>query len=161
MVPSVSSENREYLPVDLHQNDTVISNLAFGIYDSDEWVLAIICSTLHSLWVRTVCGQLETRIRYSNTLGWNTFPFPSLNEEQLSQLNESARKILIVREKHFPKSIADLYDKESMPADLKSAHNANDLLLEKFYREEPFDTDEERLEHLFNRYVQMTQGRTK
>ncbi|MFD3433066.1 DNA methyltransferase [Alteromonas macleodii] len=161
VVPSVSSENREYLPVDLRQNDTVISNLAFGIYDSDEWVLAIICSTLHSLWVRTVCGQLETRIRYSNTLGWNTFPFPSLNEEQLSQLNESARKILIVREKHFPKSIADLYDKESMPADLKSAHNANDLLLEKFYREEPFDTDEERLEHLFNRYVQMTQGRTK
>ena len=76
-------------------------------------------------------------------------------------MNESARKILIVREKHFPKSIADLYDKESMPADLKSAHNANDLLLEKFYREEPFDTDEERLEHLFNRYVQMTQGRTK
>jgi hypothetical protein len=158
VIPSVSSENREYLPVDIKKNDTVISNLAFGIYDCDEWVFSVLCSRLHLLWVKTVCGQLETRIRYSNTLGWNTFPFPSISDEQVTLVNDAARKILLTRENHFPKSIAELYDKKNMPDDLLEAHLENDKLIESFYRDAPFENDEDRLAHLFARYVEMTKG---
>ena len=161
VVPSVSSENRAYLPIGIEKNDTVISNLAFGLYDCNEWVFSILCSKLHLLWIKCVCGQLETRIRYSNTLGWNTFPFPNLEGEDLNELEKSARKILLTREKHYPKSIADLYDSQNMPDDLRNAHIENDQLLESFYCDSPFESDEDRLSHLFERYVEMTKGSEK
>lgn len=160
-VSKVSSENRDYIPADLVDSETIITDLVFGIFDCDFWVLSVVASRLHTIWIRTVCGKLKTDFRYSNTLGWNTFPCPNFTQEQISQLESSARKILLTRENHFPKSIAELYDRRSMPHDLRQAHQENDELLESFYRSDPFDSDEERLAHLFARYAEMKQGSEK
>jgi hypothetical protein len=113
---------------------------------------------MHLLWIGTVCGKLKNDYRYSNQLGWHTFPAPVLNEKQTEILRESARKILLVRESHFPKSIAELYERQNMPDDLRDAHIANDRLIESFYRDELFENDEERLSLLFKRYVEITKG---
>ena len=82
VVPSVSSENREYVPVGFVDKKTVVSNLAFVIYDCDPWIFGVVSSKMHNLWIKAVCGGLETRIRYSNELGYNTFPFPKISEDQ-------------------------------------------------------------------------------
>jgi hypothetical protein len=158
VIPSVSSEFRDYLPVDVLRNDTVISNLAFGIYDGEPWLFAILCSTLHMLWIKTVCGKLKSDFRYSNTMGWNTFPLPTLTKKQKKSLEKSSRDIILARENHFPKSIAELYDRKGMPNDLRAMHKENDELIESFYQEQCFKTDGERLAHLFERYVEMTKG---
>ena len=92
---------------------------------------------------------------YSNTLGWNTFPLPELTALQKDELTARAEEILLVRERHFPKSIAQLYDPEAMPEDLRAAHRRNDEVLERIYIGRPFKNDTERLEHLFKRYAKM------
>lgn len=160
ILPGVSSEGREYLPVGLLNNRSTVSNLAFALYDAPLWNLAIIASRLHLAWIRTVCGQLETRIRYSNTLGWNTFPVPSLTEKNKADLTRCAEDILLAREAHFPSSIADLYDPENMPADLRAAHERNDEVLERIYIGRRFKNDTERLEKLFELYTKSV-GRTE
>jgi len=154
LVPSVSSERRPYLPCDIVGADTVSSNLNFALYDAPEWCLALIASRLHILWIGTVCGKLEDRFRYSNTLGWNTFPVPELNEADKKALTQSARRILTARAEHHPKSIADLYDPDKMPENLREAHRHNDELLERMYSKKAFRSDTERLEHLFARYAE-------
>jgi hypothetical protein len=153
LVPSVTSERRPYLPVDRVGADVISSNLNFAIYDSPEWCLSVIASRLHWVWIGTVCGRLESRFRYSNTLGWNTFPVPKFSDEQLEQLNASARAILKTRYMHHPKTIAQLYDPDKMPDDLREVHRQNDELLETMYIGGPFKNDTERLERLFKLYA--------
>jgi len=111
------------------------------------------------VWISTVCGKLESRFRYSNTLGWNTFPVPMLTEKNKADLTRSAEDILLTREVHFPATIADLYDPESMPAELREAHERNDEVLERIYIGRRFRNDTERLEKLFELYTKMTSGR--
>jgi hypothetical protein len=156
VVPSVSSERRPYLPVGLVDERTTLTNLSFGLYDAPLWNMALIASRLHLIWIATVCGQLETRYRYSNTLGWNTFPVPKLTEQNKAELTECAQVILLAREKHFPATIADLYDPEDMPQDLRRAHEKNDEILERIYIGRRFRNDTERLEKLFDLYTKMT-----
>jgi hypothetical protein len=155
-VPSVSSEKREYLPVDLLSHRNIVSSLAFTLYDAPLWNMALIASTLHLVWVATVCGKLETRYRYSNTLGWNTFPVPKLTEKNKEDLARCAEDILVAREGHFPSTIADLYDPEKMPDDLRAAHDRSDEVLERIYIGRRFRNDTERLEKLFELYTKMT-----
>lgn len=126
------------------------------MFDPPMWALAFLTSRLHFVWVRAVCGQLETRIRYSNTLGWNTFPVPLLTEQNKADLTESAQNILLAREAHFPATIADLYDPEAMPDNLRAAHDRNDEVLERIYIGRRFKNDTERLEKLFDLYTKMT-----
>jgi hypothetical protein len=156
VVPSVSSERRPYLPIGIVDEQTTLTNLAFGLYDAPLWNLALIASRLHLVWIATVCGKLETRYRYSNTLGWNTFPVPTLTEKNMADLTRCAEDILLAREHHFPATIADLYDPESMPADLRAAHDRNDEVLERIYIGRRFKNDTERLEKLFDLYTKMT-----
>jgi hypothetical protein len=156
IVPSVSSERREWFPVGLLPAGTVISNLAFLVADAPLWNMALIASRLHLVWIATVCGKLETRYRYSNTLGWNTFPVPPLTEKNKADLTRCAEDILLVREAHFPATIADLYDPDAMPADLRAAHERNDEVLERIYIGRTFKNDTERLEKLFEMYTKMT-----
>jgi hypothetical protein len=120
------------------------------------WSLAIIASRLHLVWIGTVCGKIKTDYRYSNTLGWNTFPVPKLTEANKSDLTRCAEDILLAREAHFPATIADLYDPESMPDNLRAAHNRNDETLERIYLGRRFKNDTERLEKLFSLYTEMT-----
>jgi len=156
VIPAVSSEKRPYLPVGIVGSDTTLTNLAFGLYDAPIWCAAVLMSSLHLSWVKTVCGQLETRIRYSNTLGWNTFPVPKLTEKNRADLTAAAEGILLAREAHFPATIADLYDPEKMPANLRAAHDHNDEVLERIYIGRRFRNDTERLEKLFEMYTKMT-----
>jgi hypothetical protein len=158
IVPGVSSETREYLPVGYSTRGTIVSNLAFALYDAPLWNMALIASRLHLVWIATVCGKMKTDFRYSNTLGWNTFPVPTLTEKNKVDLTRSAEEILLAREAHFPATIADLYDPDNMPADLREAHERNDEVLERVYIGRRFRNDTERLEKLFELYTKMTAG---
>ena len=154
-MPCVSSENRAYLPAGLIDNQSTVTNLCFALYDASLWNMALIASRLHFVWISAVCGQLETRIRYSNTMGWNTFPVPKLTEKNKADLARCAENILLAREAHFPATIADLYDPEKMPANLREAHERNDEVLERIYIGRRFKNDTERLEKLFELYTKM------
>src|SRR5271166_6433393 len=159
IIPIHSGENRNYLPVGLLPNGAVVSNAAYALYDAPLWSMAIVASRLHLIWIATVCGKLETRYRYSNTLGWNTFPVPTLTEKNKTDLIRCAEDILVAREAHFPATIAELYDPESMTDDLRRAHENNDETLERIYIGRRFSNDTERLEKLFGLYTKMTEGK--
>jgi hypothetical protein len=156
VVPRVSSENRDFLPVDYFSSDYVIGDRNFALYDAPLWNMALIASRLHLVWIGTVCGKMKTDFRYSNTLGWNTFPVPTLTEKNKADLTRCAEDILLAREAHFPATIADLYEPEKMPADLRRAHERNDEVLERIYIGRRFRNDTERLEKLFDMYAAMT-----
>ena len=156
VVPRVSSENRDFLPVGLGAPGTIIGDQNFALYDAPIWNMSLIASRLHLVWAATVCGKLKTDFRYSNTLGWNTFPVPKLTEKNKQDMTRRAEDILLEREAHFPVTIADLYDPEKMPADLCAAHERNDETLERIYIGRRFRNDTERLEKLFELYTKMT-----
>ncbi|WP_026759114.1 class I SAM-dependent DNA methyltransferase [Sediminimonas qiaohouensis] len=161
LVAGVSSERREYLPVDFVPNGYVASNLLFAIFDGPLWNVSLIASKLHLVWIASVCGKMKTDYRYSNTLGWNTFPVPKLTQKNKSDLSRCAEEILLAREAHFPATIADLYDPEKMPDDLRAAHDRNDEVLERIYIGRRFRNDTERLEKLFELYTKMTSGKER
>ncbi|RWQ41491.1 MAG: class I SAM-dependent DNA methyltransferase [Mesorhizobium sp.] len=156
VVSGVSSEERDYLPVSYRDSGVIISNLAFGIFDAPLWNMALIASRIHLVWIATVCGKMKTDFRYSNTLGWNTFPIPPLTEKNKIDLTTSAENILLAREAHFPATITDLYDPENMPDNLRAAHERNDETLERIYIGRRFRNDTERLEKLFDLYTKTT-----
>lgn len=156
IIPSHSSENRVYVPIGYSSEEAVISNAAFAVYDAEKWLFSILTSQLHNIWIRAVGGALETRIRYSNTLCYNTFPFPKLTITEKEKLERHAQNILNIRDEHFDMTLGEMYNPETMPDELLEAHHQLDLAVERIYRPEPFTSDEERLEHLFKLYAKMT-----
>jgi restriction-modification enzyme MmeI-like protein len=160
VVPRVSSENRDFLPVDYLTSEYIIGDRNFALYDAPLWNMALIASRLHWIWIATVCVRMRTDFSYSNTLGWNTFPVPTLTEKNKADLTRCAEDILLAREHHFPATIADLYDPDNMPDDLRAAHERNDEVLERIYIGRCFKNDSERLEKLFDLYTRMTASAT-
>lgn len=156
VVPRVSSENRPYLPVGIIEGGTIIGDRNFALYDAPLWNMALIASRLHWVWIGTVCVRMRTDFSYSNTMGWNTFPVPFLTENNKAELTACAENILLTREAHFPATIADLYDPEKMPDNLRYAHEQNDEVLERIFIGRRFKNDTERLEKLFELYTRMT-----
>jgi hypothetical protein len=118
--------------------------------------VSIISSRLHWIWIATVCVRMRTDLSYSGTIGWNNFPVPGLTEKNKVDLTRCAEDILLAREHHFPATIAELYDPEAMPVDLRQAHERNDEVLERIYIGRRFKNDTERLEKLFDLYTKMT-----
>ena len=121
--------------------------------------MALIASRLHLVWIATVCGKLKTDYRYSNTLGWNTFPVPTLTDRNKADLTRCAEEILLAREQYFPATIADMYDRDRMDTEfplVREAHDRNDEILERIYIGRRFKNDTERLEKLFELYTKMT-----
>lgn len=161
VVPGVSSESRDYLPVGLVDRNSSVTNLVFALYDAPLWNMALIASRVHLVWIGTVCGKMKTDFRYSNTLGWNTFPIPLLTAQNKADLTACAEDILLAREAHFPASIAELYDPDNMPDNLRRAHERNDEVLERIYIGRRFKNDTERLEKLFDLYTKMTANAAK
>ena len=155
IIPRHSSESRNYLPVGLLPPGTVISDSASAVCDAPLWNIALIASRLHLIWIDTVCGKLKTDFRYSNTLGWNTFPVPVLTAKNRADLTVCAENILLAREAHFPATIAELYAAEGMPENLRSAHDSNDEVLERIYIGRRFRNDTERRETLLKLYSEM------
>ncbi|WP_057884211.1 class I SAM-dependent DNA methyltransferase [Tsuneonella troitsensis] len=154
-VPLVSSENRPFLTPILIGYPCSMSNKSYALYDAEIFQLAILSSTMHLVWISAICGKLETRLSYSNKMGWNTFPLPKLTEQNKADLTRCAENILLTREAHYPATIADLYDPEAMPEDLRRAHEENDEVLERIYIGRRFRNDTERLEKLFELYTKM------
>jgi len=157
IVPRVSSERRPYLPVGLLDKSAVIADSAFALYDAPLWNMAVIASRLHLVWVAAVCGKLKTDYRYSNTLGWNTFPFPVLTEKNKADLDTSASQILLARERYYPATLGDMYEPDHFEKNypiLREAHDRNDEIIERIYIGRRFKNDTERLEKLFSLYSQ-------
>ena len=161
IIPSHSSENRDYIPIGFLDKNTIISNAAFAVYDPPTWIFGVISSRMHMTWVRAVAGRLETRIRYSSSLCYNTFPFPDISDKQKEKLEDHVFRVLDEREKHPEKTMAQLYDPDKMPAGLRQAHHEMDIAIEQCYRAKPFTNDEERLEYLFKLYEEMIAAESK
>lgn len=157
--PRVSSERRTYIPFGLVDKEVIISDSAQAIYDAEVWHLGILLSLVHMAWTRAVAGRLKTDIRYSSALCYNTFPLPALTEKNKTDLTRSAEEILLAREAHFPATIAELYDPDAMPINLRVAHEHNDEVVERIYIGRRFKNDTERLEKLFELYTKLTVGR--
>jgi hypothetical protein len=158
-VPRTSSERRLFLPNGLIDHESTVTSETFALYDAPLWNMALIASRIHLVWIATVCGKLKTDFRYSNTMGWNTFPVPTLTEKNKADLTRCAENILLAREAHFPATIAELYKPETMPDDLRHAHECNDEVLERIYIGRRFKNDTERLEKLFELYTKMTKSK--
>lgn len=155
VIPSVTSENRDYIPIGYINGESVVTNRAHTILDCPYYVFSIINSKIHNVWVKAVAGRLETRLNYSSTICYNNFPVTNLSEQQQVELDKSAQKILLARENHTEKTLAEMYDANKMPDDLREAHHQNDLLVDRLYRQKPYVNDEERLADLFKLYEEM------
>lgn len=161
IIPRVSSERREYIPIDYANERSVILDSAQAIYNAEPFVFGIISSRMHMTWVRAVAGRLETRYRYSAALCYNTFPLPNLTKRQKQTIQTHVLNILHEREKHPEKTLAQKYDSKKMPKGLMEAHQSLDVAIDHCYRSKPFETNEERLEYLFKLYEEMTQNEQK
>ncbi|MBQ7395804.1 MAG: class I SAM-dependent DNA methyltransferase [Lentisphaeria bacterium] len=155
-IPKTSSERRRYIPMDFLDETTVSTTEVFTITENaTPCLFGILTSWMHMCWVKAIGGRLKTDYRYSKDIVYNNFPFPRISERQREELSELAQNVLYQREMHSEKTLAELYDPEKMPEELKEAHHQLDLAVERCYRSKPFESDEERLEHLFNLYERM------
>jgi len=156
IIPRHSSENRLYIPMGYLEKGLLAADSAMVIGTDDISIFGILESKMHMAWVRTVGGKLETRYRYSAQICYNTFPFPKINEEKKQEITDAAENVLITRAGQPEKTLAELYDPDKMPQDLREAHNALDDIVESCYPGYPFANDEARLECLFKLYEKMT-----
>ncbi len=157
IIPKVSSELRDYIPIGF-ANNVVILDKAFPIYNSSTFLFSILSSKMHLSWLNTVGGKLETRLSYSSSIVYNNFPFPPITQAQKDELEQHTHNILKARANHTQKTLAEMYDPNKMPDDLRQVHQANDKAIEKCYRDKPFTSDEERLAYLFNLYETMIEA---
>jgi len=155
IVPAVSSENYVYIPIGFVKKDTVATNLVSVIYDCEPWVFGVVASQMHNVWAKTFCGRHEERPRYSLELGYNTFPFPKITQEQKKRIYQCVLGIIGVRERYAPKTLAELYKAGQMPEDLMAAHSLLDKVIESCYRDEPFVSDRDRLGCMLELYDSM------
>jgi len=161
VVPEVSSERREYVPIAWMEPPVIPSNLVRIIEDATLHLFGILTSAMHMSWLRHIGGRLESRYRYSIGLVYNTFPMPSANEAELIRLDPLAKEILDARAAHPNATLADLYDPDLMPGNLRKAHQNLDKAVDRLYRKSGFTSDRERVEHLFSLYEGMTSPLTK
>lgn len=158
LIPRVSSGKREYIPMSFQDKDTVIPDSAVFIEDPELYIFALLESKMHMVWISSVCGKLKNDYRYSSSLGYNTFPINPLSEQQKKDLTESAKNILVTREKHTDLTLGEMYNTDTMPSDLKMAHEQNDILVDQLYQKKGFVDDEERLALLFELYEKMIEN---
>jgi hypothetical protein len=151
-IPEVSSERRDFVPIGWLKPPTIPSNLVRILPDASPWHFAILTSSMHMAWLRHIGGRLESRYRYSIGLVYNTFPWPNATSAHQDKVQELARAVLEVRARYPTSSLADLYDPDTMPGDLRKAHAALDAAVDRLYRPTSFTSDRDRVEHLFGRY---------
>lgn len=155
LVPSVSSENRRYVPIGYMPKDVITSNLAFVVPNASLYHFGVITSNVHNAWMRAVCGRLEMRYRYSNTIVYNNFPWPNPTEKQKAKIEQTAQAILDVRAKFPECSLADLYDEAAMPPELRKAHQENDRAVMAAYGFDLALSENEIVAELFKMYQKL------
>ena len=155
-VPEVSSENRQYIPMAFLSRDVICSNTIQFVPNATPYVFGTLSSEMHMAWVRTVAGRLESRYRYSNTLVYNNFPWPSPDDAKRDAVERAARALLSLREQLMAggATYADLYDPNTMPPTLVAAHRSLDRAVDRCYRAAAFATERDRFEYLFGLYQQ-------
>lgn len=162
MIPRPSSEDRYWLPVDVKDEYNITSSEAFGIFDGAVWQAAVLSARLHRLWLETVAGRLETRVRYANTLVWNTFPLPKLSDRRKTELEEHWWEIDLARkEAGFGRTLGDLYKPETMPRALRRAHEELDATMETIFGSRRYRSDADRIEHMLQLYERMIAEETR
>lgn len=152
LIPGVSSERRLYIPIGFCDENVICSNSAFLVHDATLYEFGILTSLIHNDWMRVVAGRLESRYRYSGTIVYNNFPWPEVTPTQMKAIEQLAEEVILTRENYPSKSLAQLYDPDEMPDDLRAAHHALDMAVDKLYRKTPFADSSERVAHLFARY---------
>jgi hypothetical protein len=155
IVPRVSSENRPYVPIGFLDMNIIASDSTIFIPDATLYEFGIITSTMHMAWMRYVCGRLKSDYRYSNTIVYNNFPWPSPTEKQKQSIIKEAQGVLDARQKYPELSLAELYDTTSMLPELLKAHQKLDKSVEAAYGR-TFDNDSERVTYLFELYQKLT-----
>lgn len=155
IAPIVSSERRKYVPFAFYDYSVIATNLVSIIPNADLYIFGVISSTLHLDWMRLVGSKLKSDYRYSATLVYNTFPFPDATDAQKKHIESLAEEVLLARASNVGMTLAELYDPDKMPADLKQAHNNLDDAVDKLYRPQGFANTEERLAHLLARYEEL------
>ena len=155
LIPSVSSESRDYIPLGIFDSQVISSNRNYIIPNGSLYEFGILHSEMHNDWMRLVSGRLESRYSYSATIVYNNFPFPEVTEAQKAELSELAEDILLVRQDYPDMTLAELYNPETMPEPLKQAHETLDKAVEKCYRDKPFTDSSERVAFLFQRYEEL------
>ena len=158
-IPEVSSEKRAYIPIAYVKKRVICSNKIQFIPNATRWHFGILTSEMHMAWMRQVCGRLESRYSYSNTLVYNNYPWPEeATDAQKTKVEEGAQAVLDARQPLLDagQTLADLYDPLTMPANLLKAHQALDRAVDRCYRKEPFENDRQRVEFLFALYQKLT-----
>jgi len=155
IIPLLNSDKCNWLPVGFLSSEFIVTNRLNVIYDPPTYILSILSSRMHLVWVLYSSGKFGTQINYTATICYNSFPLPALTKKQVQMLNLHTFNIIEEREKYSEKTMAELYDPDKMPDNLKEAHTQLDLAVERLYRSKPFESDEQRLEYLFKLYQQM------
>lgn len=158
LVPSTTSERREYVPMDFFDTETISSNANLMIPNATLYEFGILTSAMHNDWMRTVAGRLESRYRYSGTIVYNNFPWPEADEAEKSRIAALAEDILLIRADYPDQTLAQLYDPDKMPLPLKEAHLRLDTAVDRLYRTKPFSDGMERVEFLFDLYEKAVNG---
>jgi hypothetical protein len=154
-VPEASSERREYVPIGWLEPPTVPSNLVRVVMDADLWHFGVLTSRMHMSWLRHIGGRLKSDYRYSIGIVYNTFAWPKASDAQRAKVRELAQKVLDARAKFPNATLADLYDADVMMPELRKAHQALDAAVDKLYRSAAFESDRDRVEHLFGLYEKL------
>ncbi|MGR5068697.1 DNA methyltransferase [Vibrio alfacsensis] len=155
IIPTVSSERREYIPLGYLDTDTVVSNSASIVHDPELYHFGLLTSKMHMVWVKAVAGRLRTDIRYTSAICYNTFPIPNLTNEDKDLISDLSMNILSIREDFPNLSMAELYDPDMMPMELRNAHNELDIAVDNIYSMKSFNDDAERLASLFSLYNEL------
>jgi hypothetical protein len=155
VIPESSSETRDYVPIGWLSPPTVPSSLVRVLLDADLWHFGILTSHMHMAWLRQIGGRLKSDYRYSVGIVYNTFPWPEATDEQRARIRSLAQAVLDARVAFPNSTLADLYDVDVMPHQLRKAHQDLDKAVDKLYRPAPFTGDRDRVEHLFGLYEKL------
>jgi len=157
LVPRTTSENRKYIPIGFFTADNIVSDTCQSIPNGDLYLFGILTSEMHMAWVKYVCGRLKSDYRYSKDIVYNNYPFPeNITDKQKQTVETCAQAVLDTRSKYPDSSLADLYDPLTMPPDLLKAHQKLDKAVDLCYRPQPFTSELNRIEYLFELYEKLT-----
>lgn len=153
VIPAHSSETREFIPLGFMSKDQIVGNSCFALPGATLFHFGVMMSRMHMAWVKYTCGRLESRYRYSKDIVYNNFPWPAANEKQITAIETAAQTVLDARAEYQTLPLADLYDPVAMPVELVKAHALLDKAVEKAYGVSGLASDNDRVAHLFERYL--------